>query len=243
MTTTRSIAIITARGGSKRIPRKNIKNFLGRPIISYSIEAALGSESFDEVMVSTDDNEIAGIASSLGARVPFFRSPKTSDDYATTSDVLEEVLGEYDKRGERFDYLCCIYPTAPFVSAEKLKVGMTTLLDTQVDCVLPVVRYSYPIQRCLEIVDGKAQMIWPENYLARSQDLRPTYHDCGQYYCMKCSSLLQQKKLFASHTIPIVVSELEVQDIDNEDDWRLAELKYQLLCDGRRNENSRIIGG
>lgn len=232
----KKIAIITARGGSKRIPRKNIKSFLGFPIIKYSIEAALQSGCFDEIMVSTDDKEIAEIAIALGAKVPFFRSAKTADDYSTTADVLEEVILEYKKAGTNFEYLCCIYPTAPFVTAEKLINGMKLLTENNADCVLPVVRFSYPIQRSLKIEEGKAAMIWPENYLARSQDLMPAYHDCGQFYCMNTLSMLEQKKLFAKFTIPMETSELEVQDIDNEEDWKIAEIKYSFLIEKLKNK-------
>ena len=223
------IAIITARGGSKRIPRKNIKSFLGKPIIQYSIEAALKSNIFDEVMVSTDDIEIAEIALSLGAKVPFFRSSKNSDDYSTTCDVLREVILDYQKNGKNYKYLCCIYPTAPFVTPEKLIHAMEKLINKNVDCVLPIVEYSYPIQRSLTIENDKVLMNWPENYFARSQDFKSVFHDCGQYYCMKTESMLEQMKLFAEITLPVITSELEVQDIDNEIDWELAELKYDFL--------------
>jgi N-acylneuraminate cytidylyltransferase len=207
------IAIITARGGSKRIPRKNIKLFNGVPIIKYSIDAAINSEIFDEIMVSTDDEEIAEIAIKYGAKVPFIRSKGNSDDFSTIE----------------FDYLCCIYPTAPFINKNKLVQAMNLLIEKNADCVLPIVKYGYPIQRSLKIEKGLAVMNWPENYLTRSQDLTPVFHDCGQFYCMKTSSLLTQKKLFADFTIPLEVSELEVQDIDNEVDWKLAELKFKLL--------------
>lgn len=225
----KSLAIITARGGSKRIFRKNIKLFNGFPIIKYSIIAALDSGCFDEVMVSTDDKEIADLSLSFGASVPFYRSASNSDDFSTTADVIEEVILQYKKNGKEFSSLCCIYPTAPFVNAERLTKGMNLLMETGADCVLPVVRFGYPIQRALEIENGKVQMIWPEHYLSRSQDLSPAYHDSGQFYCMKTESLLKQKKLFAEFTIPMVISEEEVQDIDTEEDWKLAELKYQLL--------------
>jgi pseudaminic acid cytidylyltransferase len=225
----KSIAIIPARGGSKRIPRKNIKPFLSVPIIKYSIDAALQSGCFDEVMVSTDDQEIADVAISCGAKIPFFRSGKTADDFASTIDVLEEVILEYRKKGKEFDYLCCIYPTAPFIDAEKLRTGMDTLIKTGADCVLPVTRFSYPIQRSLKIEDDRVSMIWPENYPARSQDLMPAYHDCGQYYWLRTQSMLEQKSLCPKYTIPIVTSSLEVQDIDNEEDWLIAEMKYRLL--------------
>ena len=224
----KSVAIITARGGSKRIPRKNIKNFLGQPVIKYSIEAAVNAGCFDEVMVSTDDEEIANVARGYGAAIPFMRSAENSNDFAGTTEVIREVILEYRNRGKDFDSLCCIYPTAPFVTAEKLRSGMTRLQDTDADCVLPVVQYSYPIQRSLKIEDGRVVMLWPENYTKRSQDLMPVYHDCGQFYCMKTVSLLEQMKLFANYTIPIVMPESEVQDIDTEEDWKIAEMKYRI---------------
>ena len=225
----KKLAIITARGGSKRIPRKNIKLFNGFPIIKYSIEAALKSNEFDEVMVSTDDEEIAEIAIKYGASVPFFRSQKNSDDHSGTAEVIEEVILDYKNKNILFDYVCCIYPTAPFVTANIIKEAMSKLISFSADCVLPVVRYSYPVQRSLKIVNGSVLMNWPENYSARSQDLSPFFHDCGQFYCLNVKSLLEQKKLFAKKTIPIEISELEMQDIDNEVDWKLAELKYKLI--------------
>ena len=226
----KKIAIITARGGSKRIPRKNIKLFNGFPIIKYSIDAAINSGVFDEIMVSTDDLEIAEIATKYGAKVPFIRSIENSNDFSTTADVIEEVILDYqNKLGLNFEYLCCIYPTAPFVTSEKLVQTLNLLKNNNADCVLPVVKYGYPIQRSLKIEGGLIKMNWPENYLSRSQDLESIYHDCGQFYFMKTSSLLDQKKLFAEFTIPFEVSELEVQDIDNEIDWKLAEIKFNLL--------------
>lgn len=223
-----SVAIITARGGSKRIPRKNIKLFSGAPIMKYSIDAALNAGCFDEVMVSTDDPEIADVAIKLGAKVPFMRSQKNSDDYSTTADVLEEVILEYDARGKHFEALCCLYPTAPFVTAQKLKDGMKLLLDTGAESVLPITRFSYPIQRSLKLEEGRVKMNWPENYHKRSQDLMPVYHDVGQFYFLKTKSLLEQKKLYTEFTVPIILPESEVQDIDNEEDWKIAELKFQM---------------
>lgn len=226
----KAVAIITARGGSKRIPRKNIKPFLGQPIIKYSIDAAIKSDIFSEVMVSTDDKEIAEIAVKYGAKVPFFRSIKNSDDHSTTADVIEEVLLEYGKHGQEFDYACCIYPTAPFVSAGRLKESMENLKSSGADSALPVTRFSYPILRSLKIADdGTLKMNWPENINKRSQDLAPAYHDAGQYYCLDVKKFLVKKKLFTDNTLPIIVSELEVQDIDNEEDWQIAEMKYKLM--------------
>lgn len=224
-----SIAIITARGGSKRIPRKNIKLFLGKPMLVYSIEAALRSGIFDEVMVSTDDEEIADIAKEAGASVPFFRSEKTANDFAATSDVILEVLEEYRKRGKEFESFCCIYPTAPFITPERLKEGMELLAEKKPDSVMPVVSFSFPPQRCVIIENDKLVPKWPENMPKRSQDLEPYYHDCGQFYCVDTKRFLEEKVILMPNTCPLILSELEVQDIDNEVDWKLAELKYKLL--------------
>ncbi len=224
-----SVAIITARGGSKRIPRKNIREFCGKPIIAYSIEAALGSGIFDEVMVSTDDVEIADIAKAFGAKVPFFRSEKTSNDFATTADVISEVLDKYEKMGKSFDYACCIYPTAPFITAEKLKLAMEKLQSEGGDSAMPVVKFSFPPQRCLVINDGSLEYKWPENMNKRSQDLEPFYHDCGQYYVFKVSSFRKSGQIIGGKVIPIVTPDTEVQDIDEMSDWQIAELKYKIL--------------
>lgn len=225
----KKIAIIPARGGSKRIPRKNIKNFLGKPIIAYSIEAAIESKAFDEVMVSTDDKEIAEIAKQFGANVPFFRSPEMSSDMAMTAPVLVEVVNEYKKRGQDFDYVCCIYPCAPFIKAERIKEAMDKLVNFDADSVLPVVKFSYPPQRCLVIRNSKLQMLHPENYNVRSQDLEPYYHDCGQFYCLKTRALIKEEKLYCGITLPIEIPESEMQDIDNEEDWKIAEMKFKML--------------
>ena len=177
-----AIAIITARGGSKRIPRKNIKEFLGKPIISYSIEAALKSGLFEEVMVSTDDEEIAQIARKAGASVPFMRSINTSDDFATTDDVLLEVLDDYEKIGKTFEYMACIYPTAPFVTPEKLSEAIRLLKEHRATGVMPVVPFSFPPQRGMVVSEGRLAYCYPENAMKRSQDLETMYHDCGQFY-------------------------------------------------------------
>ena len=185
-------------------------------------------------MVSTDDVEIANIARSFGAKVPFFRSENNANDYATTSDALLEVIKNYESINITFDNLCCIYPTAPFVNASKLSSALKKLNDNSVDCVFPIVRYSYPIQRSLKISNGLASMAWPENYNKRSQDLESFYHDCGQFYFIKIPQFLVQKKLFMTNAMPIITSEMEVQDIDNEDDWKIAELKYlQMINKGQ----------
>lgn len=225
----KAIAIITARGGSKRIPRKNIKSFLGKPILAYSIEAALQSGLFDEVMVSTEDAEIADIARQYGANVPFFRSEKTAGDYATTNDVLLEVLEEYEKRGQNFDLGCCIYPTAPFVTAHKITDAMQKLTASDADTLIPVVRFSYPPQRAMVIREEKLQFKYLEYIDSRSQDLEKEYHDVGQFYCFRTPAYRRNGKLMLGEILPYVVDELEVQDIDNESDWKIAEIKYQAM--------------
>lgn len=224
------IAIITARGGSKRIPGKNIKSFCGKPIIAYSIEAAIQSGLFAEVMVSTDSEQIAETARKYGASVPFMRSAKTSDDYATTSDVILEVLECYRERGQTFDYTCCIYPTAPFITPDKLKEAMELMETKHPIQVMPVVAFSYPPQRCY-IVDenGSIQFKYKEYMRSRSQDLEKWYHDAGQFYIYDTQKYLSQNGIVFENIMPVFISELQVQDIDNEEDWQIAELKYQLM--------------
>lgn len=223
----KSIAVITARGGSKRIPKKNIKDFCGKPIMAYSVLAALESGLFDEVMVSTDDPEIARIGKEYGASVPFLRSAATSDDFATTRDVLEEVLREYRARGQEFDYLCCIYPTAPFVTPEKLKTVFRLMLERDADDASPLVRYSYPPQRAFYIRDQVKTPCQPEMMPMRSQDLEPIFHDAGQFYFYKLASFFDKKENY--YSLPVEFPESEVQDIDNQEDWTIAELKYNLM--------------
>jgi pseudaminic acid cytidylyltransferase len=224
-----SVAIITARGGSKRIPRKNLRPFLGRPIIAYSIEAALQSGLFDEVMVSTDDEEIAEVARGCGAVVPFMRSAKTSDDYSTTAQVLEEVIGDYRDRGRIFDYACCIYPTAPFVTADKLRQAFDKLANSDADVVLPIARFSFPIWRSFKLEGDRVFYNWPEYAPMRSQDLPPAFQDAGQFYFFRPDILQGSPLLVTSNSIGIEVDELEVQDIDTEADWRPAEIKFRLM--------------
>ena len=225
----KAVAIIPARGGSKRIPRKNIKLFFGKPIISYSIDAALKSGLFDEVMVSTDDQEISDIAIQYGACVPFMRSKETSDDFATTSEVLIEVIEQYKQCGKNFDFLACIYPTSPFVTSQKLNMCYDKLISENYHSVFPVVKFSYPILRSLKLQDGKLSMNWPEYINSRSQDLPDTFHDSGQFYFGKTHYFLEARSMFTENTGAIIIPETEVQDIDNETDWKLAELKFSLM--------------
>lgn len=225
----KNIAIIPARGGSKRIPRKNIRLFMSKPIIAYSIEAALQSGLFDEVMVSTDDEEIARVARQYGAKVPFMRSPETANDYATTGDVMLEVLNTYEERGETFGRVCCIYATAPFITPGRLKEAFAMMEKEHFESVFTAVAYSYPVQRGLRIERNRMNMVWPEYKDARSQDLETIYHDAGQFYWSATENLYVNKNFWGTNTGGLILSELEVQDLDTETDWKLAEMKYQLL--------------
>lgn len=226
----KNLCIIPARGGSKRIPRKNIKSFMGKPIIAYSIEAALNSALFEKVMVSTDDKEIAEIGKSYGADVPFMRSEKTADDFATTVDVIREVLKEYKELGAEFDHICCLYPTAPFVTEAKLIQAYEKLFREKLDAVFPVVPFGYPIQRSLKLDNSnKLHFFFPEFETSRSQDLEKAYHDAGQFYFISTKNFIKTNSIIAENTGGIKLSEIEAQDVDTETDWKLAELKYEIL--------------
>lgn len=226
----KSICIIPARGGSKRIPRKNIKEFCGKPIIAYSIEVALKSRLFDEVMVSTDDEEIAEIAKSYGANVPFMRSANTSDDYATTAEVLLEVLEKYQTLyNKTYEIGCCIYACAPLIKQTKLIKSYQKLVSEGLDSVFPVAEYSTPIRRAISLNDkDQVSFIFKENELVRSQDLKTAYFDTGQYYWFNTQAFKKNKRLISSNSKAIILSALQAQDIDNEEDWVLAELKFQI---------------
>lgn len=224
------IAIIPARGGSKRIPKKNIKDFLGKPIIAYSIETALQSNLFDEVIVSTDNEEIAEIAKQFGAKIPFLRSEKNSDDFATTFDVIEEVLDWYLTNGKTIENACCIYATAPFITSNLLKIAEQNLTSNQFDSVFPVTRFGFPIQRAIKKTNdaGKMDLFQPEHLNSRSQDLEPAFQDAGQFYFFNSKAILEKKKLWTDNSGIIEIDELRAQDIDTETDWKLAKLKYKL---------------
>lgn len=222
----KNLCIIPARGGSKRIPRKNIKDFLGMPIIAYSIKAAIESGVFDEVMVSTDDEEIAAIARQYGAKVPFMRSEETSNDYATTDDVLREVVEKYNELGRKFDNLCCIYATSPIIKTEDILIAYQRLIESDFTIVYPIVAFSYPIWRCLDLAkDGSIEYHWPEYELSRSQDLPKEYHDTGTFYWHKIDKWMNGDRTSGG----IEVDETTIQDIDTETDWKIAEMKYKLL--------------
>lgn len=224
-----NIAIITARGGSKRIPKKNIRIFHGKPIIAYSIEAALKSSLFQDVIVSTDSLEIAETAKAYGASVPFLRSSKNSDDYATSVDVVIEVLENCEKMGKYFDYGCCIYPTAPFVEAKDLQDAYRQMEKAGADSCVSVTKFSFPPQRAYTIQDGCLRLVYPENLNKRSQDLEPMYHDAGQFYFFKSCGVIREKRFTLQSNVPYIMDNLKAQDIDNEEDWKLAEVKYSLL--------------
>ena len=225
-----TIAIITARGGSKRIPRKNIKEFMGKPIVAYAIETALKSKIFSEVMVSTDDDEIVEIAKRFGAKVPFKRSQETANDFASTEDVLDEVVNEYKKIGQEFDNICCIYPCVPLLTVQTLKEAYNTFANSDCNALMPVVRFSFPIQRAV-IKDENNFLKYrePDNAEKRSQDLEPAFHDTGMFYFIKNEAFQKYRTLVPSKTVLYEMNESQIQDIDNIEDWKMAEIKYEML--------------
>ena len=232
----KTIAIIPARGGSKRIPRKNVKEFCGKPMLAYSVEAAVESGIFDTVMVSTDDMEIAEIARRYGAEVPFMRSEATANDFAPMPDVVMEVLTEYEKRGIHYDLGCMIFPTAPFVTAKKLQDASQKLEESGADTLVPVVQFSYPPQRALIIREGRLVFKSPQYLDSRSQDLEPHYHDAAQFIFFHTEAFKQNKRLLVGDILPYVINEMEVQDIDTEVDWQIAEMKYRLMKEKQEKE-------
>ena len=227
-----NICIIPARGGSKRIPRKNVKLFCGKPIIAYSIEAALKSNLFDEVMVSTDDEEIVAVAQEYGAKVPFMRSAKNADDFTGTGDVVFEVLTKYSEIDREFTTICCIYATAPFVNEKRLIEGFNLLTKREFDAVFPIAKYSSPIWRSYFMnVNESVKMNFPEHETKRSQDLTDAFYDAGQFYWFKTAAfqLLENKNSFGINKGAIILDDMEVQDIDNKEDWEIAEMKFEYI--------------
>lgn len=218
-----NICIIPARGGSKRIPRKNIRDFLGKPIIAYSIEAALKSQLFDEVLVSTDDAEIADIAKKHGASI-FKRSIKNSDDFATLSDVIEEFKEVCIRNKKKYENICCILATAPFVTPKIIKEGYDNLIARKADSLRPVVKFSYPVQRALKLDQGKMSFMDSTYATTRSQDLEPAFFDAGMFYWMQFKTGLKGEKKFAFE-----IPEMFAQDIDTLADWDVAEYKFKYL--------------
>lgn len=223
------IAIIPARGGSKRIPRKNIKDFNGKPMLAYPLVAAAKSGIFEEIIVSTDDADIAEIAKKYGAAVPFMRSAKTAGDYATTFDVLDEVINEYKKTGKNFDVICCIYPCAPLLRPEFLTNAYAQMKSKNAPAIMPVCQYPNPVEWANRLVDG---VITPVDRAAqdkRSQDFEPKYYDAGMFYFCKTDALFNHKSLTPDGTLGYAMDEKYVQDIDTPSDWEMAEIKYKLL--------------
>jgi len=226
----RIVAIIPARAGSKRIPNKNIKLFYGEPVISYSIKAALKTNLFNRIIVSTDSKEIAAVAESCGAEVPFMRPPELADDFTGTASVLVDALNWLTEDGSPADYFCCIYATAPFVQPEYIIKGFSLLKKTNAAVAFSVTTYPYPIFRALKKdEDGYIKMLWPEYKNSRSNDLAEAYHDAGQFYWGNTKKFIKEKTLFASKAVPIVIPRYLVQDIDTEEDWKAAEKMYRVI--------------
>ena len=225
------LAVIPARGGSKRIPRKNIKEFHGKPMIAWSIQAALNSGCIDEVWVSTDDEEIAAIAQTYGAKVPFIRPAHLSDDFATTADVMQHAVQECQIQYQQLpDYVCCLYATAPFVQQQDLLQGFELIQSKDLDYVFSATNYSFPIQRAIKIdSDGKVNMFSPEYFNTRSQDLVEAWHDAGQFYWGTAQAWLQKHTVFSPNSNIISLPSYRVQDIDTLSDWHRAEMIASLM--------------
>ena len=225
-----NIAIIPARGGSKRIPRKNIKNFCGKPIIVWSIETAIESRCFDKVIVSTDDGQIAEVAQKAGAEVPFLRPSNLADDCSSTQDVITHAISELTKQGYTPTLVCCLYPTAPMTQVADLQAGLTMMQSGNLHYALSVTSFPYPIQRALQIDNnGRLSMFSPENAPLRSQDLPPAFHDAGQFYWGTCAAWTNGLPIFGANSASIVLPRYRVQDIDTPEDWLTAELMFQLI--------------
>lgn len=231
-----NIAIIPARGGSKRIPKKNIKLFCGEPIIRYSIENALESKIFEDVIVSTEDEKIANLAISYGAKVPFFRNKNLSDDYTTTGQVILDVIQRLQETGREYEFCACIYPTAPFMSAKKMREAMEKLMLSEANEIITVVKYSSPPQRAFFYNGENIIRKWPQFVNSRSQDLEALYYDAGQFYGYRTNAYVKSGGDVSDKIIPYILSPTEVQDIDNIEDWQLAEIKYQVMCRKEKNE-------
>lgn len=227
-----NIAIIPARGGSKRIPKKNIKEFCGKPMIAYSIEAAKASGCFDRIIVSTDDQTIADVAKAYGAEVPFFRPIELSDDYTGTIPVIRHAVETIEKQtSQQITTACCIYATAPFIRSSDIIDGLDKLTDN-IDCLyaFSVTSYPFPIQRAVKINQHhRTEMFEPEAFNMRSQDLEEAYHDAGQFYWGKREAWLEEKRIFAPYSVPIVLPRYRVQDIDTPEDWQCAELMFESI--------------
>ncbi len=221
------IAVIPARGGSKRIPRKNIRDFLGKPIIAYSIEAAQQSGLFDSIVVSTDDAEIAEVARRFGADVPFMRPADLSDDHTGTAPVVRHAAGWFGEVGKPVEYACCIYATAPFVTSEDLLAGFDLLQASGKSYAFSVTSFGFPVQRALRLKDGGVEPIYPQYRETRSQDLEEAYQDAGQFYWGKAEAWLADVPMYSQSSVPVILPRYRVQDIDTLEDWRRAELMFR----------------
>ncbi|MGX9728042.1 MAG: pseudaminic acid cytidylyltransferase [Candidatus Electronema sp. VV] len=225
-----NFSVIPARGGSKRIPRKNVKDFFGKPMIAWSINTALESGCFERVIVSTDDEEIATIARQFGAEVPFMRPAELSDDFTETTAVIKHAVQWLQANHSEPDYVCCIYATAPFISADALRQGLNTIQQRKADYAFSVTSYAFPIQRAVKIQqNGTVQMLFPEHFNSRSQDLEETYHDAGQFYWGTKEAWLIEKRIFSSSSYPVLLPRHLVQDIDTQEDWTRAELMFNAI--------------
>lgn len=224
------VAIIPARGGSKRIPRKNVKVFCGKPMIAWSIEAALESGCFDRVIVSTDDEDIASTARLIGAETPFIRPPEISDDHTGTLPVIAHAIHWLNKHSARVDLACCLYATAPFVQAEDLRHGQNVIQQNELDYAFSVTSYAFPIQRAIRITrNRRIEMFQPENFNRRSQDLEEAWHDAGQFYWGRADAWLEERPIFGPQSEPVVLPRHRVQDIDTEEDWTRAEWLFKAM--------------
>ncbi|MBY0578110.1 MAG: pseudaminic acid cytidylyltransferase [Burkholderiales bacterium] len=229
------VAVIPARGGSKRIPRKNIRDFCGKPMLAWSIEAAKSSGLFDHIIVSTDDDEIAGAALAWGAEVPFSRPAALSDDHAGTTDVIAHAARWMLDQGWTVRAVCCIYATAPFILVEDLKRGIAALESGNRAYAFSATEFAAPIFRAFhQLADGGIEMFFPEHYSTRSQDLPTALHDAGQFYWGRPSAWMEGKRVFDRHSVPIIIPRWRVQDIDDEDDWTRAELIAEQLGAGEK---------
>ena len=227
-----NIAIIPARGGSKRIPKKNIKSFCGKPMIAWSIEAAIKSKCFDKIIVSTDDSVIAEIAIEYGAMAPFLRPAELANDQADIMLVIAHAVEWVQMQGEIVDYACCINATAPFVTTEDIIKGCNLISETESDYIVSVTSFPFPIQRAIRVDDsGFVEMFQPEHFHSHSQDLEESFHDAGQFYWGTSESWLALKPLFSSKTLPAHLPRYRVQDIDTLEDFENAELMFQLLLE------------
>ena len=225
-----NVAIIPARGGSKRIPRKNVKDFCGKPMIAHSIEAALAAGCFDRVIVSTDDSEIAEVAQAYGAEVPFIRPEELSNDHAGTIAVIQHAVNWLIEQGAAPEFFCCLYATAPFITPEAIKKGLQQLEDTNAAYAFSATSYAFPIQRAFRIKPSLGvEMFEPKQFNTRSQDLEEAYHDAGQFYWGTKEAWLTEKIIFGSESTPVILPRHRVQDIDTPEDWQRAELLFKAM--------------